>query len=85
MTILFLAGSFPHLTSVKKERELMQSIEKRGKTYNRLVSFYYPKTIETVLTLKKERIDDQGRGKGERKKSSKRQRGSNPNCKVENE
>lgn len=51
---LYLAGSFPHLTNLKNERKLKESIESRGKTYNRLVSFFYPATIKTVLTLQEE-------------------------------
>jgi len=51
---LFLAGSFPHLTNLNNERKLKESIEAKGKTYNRLVSFFYLKTCATVLTLQEE-------------------------------
>jgi hypothetical protein len=51
---LYLAGSFPHLTSFKKEKSLKECIESQGRTYNRLVSFYYPKTVETVLKVREE-------------------------------
>ena len=52
--ILYLAGSFPNLTNLKAERKLKDSIEARGKEYNRLVSYFYPKTVATVLELQKE-------------------------------
>lgn len=54
--ILYLAGSFPHLYSIKKERELMELIEGLGYEYHRLTSFYYPQTCNTLLTLKGERM-----------------------------
>ena len=53
--ILYLAGSFPHLYSLKKEKELMEKIEKKHE-YHRLTSFYYPQTCNTVLQLKGERM-----------------------------
>jgi len=52
--VLFLAGNFPLLNDLDKERDFMNKIHAQGKGYHRLVSFYYPKTVETVLTLKKE-------------------------------
>lgn len=66
--ILYLAGSFPHLYSISKEKELMKSIEKKHE-YHRLVSFFYPKTCDTVLTLRGERmgiepvLSEKGKGK----------------------
>lgn len=57
--ILYLAGGFPSLNNIKEERKIFDNINQQGKEYHRLVSFYYPKTIETVLTLKKEVEDEQ--------------------------
>ncbi len=54
--ILYLAGSFPLLTNLNKERAFKESIEARGKSYNRLVSQFYPKTVATVLALREEEI-----------------------------
>jgi hypothetical protein len=54
--ILYLAGSFPHLYSIKKEKALRDLIEKSGHEYHRLVSFYYGRTCNTILTLKGERV-----------------------------
>lgn len=51
---LFLAGNFPLLNDIDKERVFMNRILDNGRDYNRLVSFFYPKTCETVLTLRKE-------------------------------
>ena len=65
--ILFLAGSFPHLLSIEKEKGLMKKIEKRKSEYHRLVSFYYPKTCKVVLSLKKERLDLVNKKKEKRK------------------
>lgn len=52
--ILYTAGNFVTLNDVNKERAFKESIESRGKEYNRLVSFFHPRTCETLLTLKKE-------------------------------
>lgn len=66
--ILYLAGSFPHLYNIKKERALMERIEKKHE-YHRLTSFYYAKTCDTVLSLKGERMgiepvmSEKGKGK----------------------
>jgi hypothetical protein len=53
--ILYLAGSFPHLYSLNKEKDLMKKIEKKHE-YHRLTSFFYPKTCNTILQIKGERI-----------------------------
>ena len=52
--VLYLAGNFPLLNDINKEREFMRSIHNRQKSYHRLVSYFYPKTVDTVLQLKKE-------------------------------
>jgi hypothetical protein len=53
---LVLAGSFPHLYNVEKEKKLKALIEKGGYPYNRLASFYYPKTCDTLLKIKGEEM-----------------------------
>jgi hypothetical protein len=53
--ILYLAGNFPSLNNIKEERKILNNIQGQEKEYHRLVSFYYPKTIDTVLKLKKEK------------------------------
>ena len=55
--MLFLAGCFPLLNDINKEREFMNKILSKGREYNRLASFYYPKTCDTILSLKKEKED----------------------------
>ena len=52
--VLYLAGNFPLLNDINKEREFMRSIHNRGKPYHRLVSYFYPRTCQTVLQLKRE-------------------------------
>jgi hypothetical protein len=52
--ILYLAGNFPVMNDLEKEREMRRYVLKKGyPTYNRLVSFYHKKGAENVLTLNK--------------------------------
>jgi len=60
--VLYLAGNFVTLTNLDKERALKDTILARGKEYHRLVSYYYPKTVDTVLTLKKEEMQNDSNG-----------------------
>lgn len=60
--VLFLAGNFVTLTNLDKERALKDTILARGKEYHRLVSYYYPKTVDTVLTLKQEEMQNDSNG-----------------------
>ena len=52
--VLYLAGNFPLLNDIDKEREFMKRIVAKGREYNRLVSFYYPVTVKNVLQIKRE-------------------------------
>jgi len=63
--ILYLAGNFPLLNNIKKEREFMDKLLSQGRPYHRLVSFYYPKTCKNVLQLKEEKL--KGRKNGRKK------------------
>ena len=56
--VLYLAGNFVTLTNLDKERALKDAILTRGKEYHRLVSYFYPKTVDTVLTLKNEELQN---------------------------
>jgi len=51
---LYLAGNFILLNDVEKERKFKDKILAKGKEYHRLVSFYYPKNVATVLEIQKE-------------------------------
>ncbi len=51
--ILYLSGNFPQLTSLKKERAMARHNEEEGSGYNRLMSFYYEKDCQMILTVGK--------------------------------
>mgnify|MGYP001003138841 CR=1 FL=1 len=70
--ILYLAGNFTLLNNVNREREFKKSIEKRGKEYHRLVTFFYPKNVDTILQIAKE--DELCRKESSKKTSSKQKR-----------
>jgi hypothetical protein len=52
---------------VEEERKTLNFILNSGAEYNRLVSFFYPRTIDTVLTLQREKKE--GRKNAKRIKS----------------
>ena len=51
--ILFLSGNFPQLSNIKKEMAMAESVIVMGYDYHRLLTFYYTKDCETILTVKK--------------------------------
>jgi hypothetical protein len=51
---LFLAGNFPQLSKIEKERKFLTDLLEEGKEYNRLISFYYLDEAEVVLNLARE-------------------------------
>lgn len=53
---LYLAGNFIALSNIDKEREVLKLTGLED--YHRLVSFYYPKTVQVVMDLQKEVEDD---------------------------
>jgi hypothetical protein len=59
--ILYLAGNFTLLNNVDRERKFKESIEKRGKEYHRLVTFFYPRNVKTAITIVKEEAECQGK------------------------
>lgn len=52
---LYLAGNFPSLNDPPTERGHKEFVEKQGLEYKRLVSFFFPKHCDTVLSMKEER------------------------------
>jgi hypothetical protein len=55
---LYLSGNFPQLMNPVKEKAFMESLLKRGYNYNRLITFFYPKHCETILTIIKEKMNE---------------------------
>lgn len=51
---IYLAGNFPQLSSPPKEKAMMEEILNMGYDYNRLVTFFYPKYMMTVINLVQE-------------------------------
>ncbi len=45
------AGNFVLLSSPEKEEMFQKEIEKRMGEFNRLISFFFKKELETVLTV----------------------------------
>ena len=52
--VIYIAGNFPIMNDIKKERELK---EKYPTSFNRLISFFWKESGKTVLQLKKEDLD----------------------------
>jgi hypothetical protein len=52
--ILFLSGNFPQLSKPEKEKAMGECIKKMGYDYHRLLTFYYIKDCQTILTVSKE-------------------------------
>jgi hypothetical protein len=52
--ILYLSGNFPQLSKIEKERDMANFAEEKGSGYHRLMTFYYRKDCETILTVGRE-------------------------------
>lgn len=52
--IIYLSGNFPQLSDIKKERDMAKFAEEKGSGYHRLMTFYYLKDCQTVLTVGRE-------------------------------
>lgn len=52
--VLFLSGNFPQLVSLGKEKAFREKLREDGHPYHRLITFYYPKHCETVLSILRE-------------------------------
>lgn len=50
---LYLAGNFPQLANIEKELKMAEVTEKVGFGYHRLMTFFYKKHCETVLSVAK--------------------------------
>jgi len=55
--ILYLSGNFPQLSKVEKEQAMADRIVEMGLEYHRLMTFYYIKDCQTILTVKR-RLDE---------------------------
>lgn len=51
--ILYLSGNFPQLSKIEKEQVMADRITEMGLEYRRLMTFYYRKDCETILTVKR--------------------------------
>ena len=52
--ILYLSGNFPQLSDIRKEKAMAVRLAKNGYSYHRLLTFYYEKDCQTILTVAKE-------------------------------
>lgn len=52
--IIYLSGNFPQLSKIEKERDMAKFCEEVGLGYHRLMTFYYKKDCQTILTVGKE-------------------------------
>ena len=52
--ILYLSGNFPQLVSIGKESAFRTDLLSKGHPYHRLVTRFYPKHVDTVLTILKD-------------------------------
>jgi len=50
---LFLSGNFPLLAKIEKEQAMADRITEMGLSYNRLLTFYYIKDCNTILTVRR--------------------------------
>jgi hypothetical protein len=55
---LYLAGNFPVMKDPEKEREFRDEALLLAPTWNRLLSYYYPKDIQTVIDMRREEINE---------------------------
>lgn len=51
--ILYLSGNFPQLSKIEKEQAMAERLKKDGIDYHRLMTFYYKKDCQTILTVAK--------------------------------
>ena len=54
LIVLFLAGNFPQLSKIEKEKAMSDHITSLGYEYHRLMTFFYIKDCRTILTVGKE-------------------------------
>ena len=52
--ILYLSGNFPQLSKIEKEQEMADNNEEKSQGYHRLMTFYYKKDCQTILTVGRE-------------------------------
>jgi len=55
---LYLAGNFPVMKDPEKEREFRDAALLLTDSWNRLLSYYYPKDIQTVIDMRREEINE---------------------------
>jgi hypothetical protein len=56
--ILYLSGNFPQLSNIEKERDMAKFAEEKGSGYHRLMTFFYKKDCQTILTVGLELKED---------------------------
>ena len=52
--ILYLSGNFPQLSDPVKEKAMAERVIKLGYDYHRLITFYYQKDANTVISIAKD-------------------------------
>ena len=54
---LYLAGNFPVMKDPVKERDFRDTALGETDEWRRLLSYYYPKDVQTVIDMKREEIN----------------------------
>jgi len=67
--ILYLSGNFPQLSDINKERAMAEYCEKEFQGYHRLMTFYYQKDCQTIMTVAREIKNKQGRKQIKRRRN----------------
>lgn len=49
---LYAAGNFVLMSNPEKEKKFVEEVKKRTGSCNRLISFFFKKEMQTVLTVK---------------------------------
>jgi len=55
---LFLAGNFPLMSNIEKEREMKDYVFSKDAPYNRLASFFYTKGAANLVEIRSEVLEE---------------------------
>lgn len=56
---LYAAGNFVLMSDPKKEKRFIEELAKRGYETNRLISFFFKKELNTILTVNGDKNENQ--------------------------
>jgi hypothetical protein len=56
--VIYLAGNFPALSKKENEMVIVNNIKKADANYHRLVTFFYPKYVNTVIQIVREELNE---------------------------